>query len=365
MALLKLTSPHAHTAQSTADVMKLVLLATIPGLVALTVFFGWGTIINVLIASAVALICEASVMRLRKRPVMFYLKDNSALVTAVLLGLALPPLAPWWIPVVGTFFAIVIAKHLYGGLGYNPFNPAMVGYVVLLISFPVQMTAWPAPAPLYPAEIDVPGFWQSLQIVLPFFNEAITGTVNGSIDAYTAATPLDTFKHNTGLLVEQLYKKDPLFSQGSWAGIGWEWANFAFLAGGCFLLYRRVFTWHAPVAMLVSLTLCAALFYDGGSSSSHGSPLLHLLSGGTMLGAFFIVTDPVTSATSNRGRLIYGALVGILIFIIRSWGSYPDAVAFAVLLMNFAAPLIDNYTLPRTYGHKKSRKATEKKDEGP
>ena len=358
MALLKLTSPHAHTAQSTADVMKLVLLATTPGLVALTVFFGWGTLINLVITCSVAVACEAGIMRLRKRPVMFYLKDYSALVTAVLLGLSLPPLAPWWIAVVGTFFAIAIAKHLYGGLGYNPFNPAMIGYVVLLISFPVQMTAWPAPAPLYPADIDVPGVWQSIQIVFPFLGtEAL-----GAIDAYTAATPLDTFKHNTGLLVDQLYKKDPLFSQADWAGIGWEWVNFSFLAGGCFLLYRRVFTWHAPIAMLVSLALCATLFYDGGSSTSNGSPLLHLLSGATMLGAFFIVTDPVTSATSNRGRLIYGALIGILIFIIRSWGSYPDAVAFAVLLMNFAAPLIDNYTLPRTYGHTKSRRATEKKD---
>lgn len=356
MALLKLTSPHAHRTQNTADVMKLVLFATIPGLVALTTFFGWGSLINVILASITAVCCEAAIIRLRKRPVAFYLKDYSALVTAVLLGLALPPLAPWWIVIVGTAFAIIIAKHLYGGLGYNPFNPAMVGYVVLLISFPVQMTAWPAPTPLYPAEIDVPGLWQSIQIVFPMLSS------ENAVDAFTAATPLDTFKHNTGLLVDQLYQKDPLYSQGEFAGVGWEWVNLSFLAGGCFLLYRRVFTWHAPIAMLVSLALCSALFYDSGSSSSHGSPILHLLSGATMLGAFFIVTDPVTSATSNRGRLIYGALIGILTFIIRSWGSYPDAVAFAVLLMNFAAPLIDNYTLPRTYGHQKPRKATEKKD---
>lgn len=352
MALLKLTSPHAHTTQNTANVMQLVLLATIPGMVALTAFFGWGTLINIVIASIVAISCEAAIMHLRKRPVMFYLRDYSALVTAVLLGLALPPLAPWWLALVGTGFAIIIVKQLYGGLGYNPFNPAMVGYVVLLISFPVQMTSWPAPIPLYPEGAEAPGLWQSLQMVLPFFNE--------SVDAFTAATPLDTFKHNTGLLVEQLYKSDPLYSQADWAGVGWEWVNLGFLAGGCFLLYRKVFTWHAPVSMLVALTLCSALFYDGGSSVSHGSPILHLLSGATMLGAFFIVTDPVTSATSNRGRMIYGALVGVLVFIIRSWGSYPDAVAFAVLLMNFAAPLIDNYTLPRTYGHKKPRKATEK-----
>ena len=355
MALLKLTSPHAHAAQNTGAVMRLVLLATIPGLLALTVFFGWGSLINILIAGTVAVCCEALVMRLRKRPVMFYLRDCSALVTAVLLGLALPPLAPWWVVVIGTGFAILIAKHLYGGLGYNPFNPAMVGYVVLLISFPVQMTAWATPLPLYPEGVSAPSFWESLQIVFPVLSP-------GNIDAVTAATPLDTFKHNSSLLVTQLYEKTPLFSQAHWAGLGWEWVNLGFLAGGILLLARRVFTWHAPVAMLSSLALCAALFYDSGSSASHGSPLMHLLSGGTMLGAFFIVTDPVTSATSNRGRLIYGALIGVLIFIIRSWGSYPDAVAFAVLLMNFAAPLIDNYTLPRTYGHTKSRRATEKKE---
>ncbi|WP_461515909.1 electron transport complex subunit RsxD [Porticoccus sp.] len=355
MALMKLTSPHAHAAQNTAAVMRLVLLATLPGLLALTAFFGWGSLINILIAGSVAVGLEALVMNLRSRPVMFYLSDYSALVTAVLLGLSLPPLAPWWIVVIGTSFAILIAKHLYGGLGYNPFNPAMVGYVVLLISFPVQMTAWPAPLLLYPEGVATPGFWESLQVVFPILTP-------DNVDAVTAATPLDTFKHNSGLLVAQLYEKDPLFSRASLAGLGWEWVNLGFLAGGCFLLVRRVFTWHAPVAMLTSLTLCAALFYDSGSSASHGSPLMHLLSGGTMLGAFFIITDPVTSATSNRGRLVYGALIGILIFIIRSWGSYPDAVAFSVLLMNFAAPLIDNYTLPRTYGHQKPRRATEKKE---
>ena len=137
-------------------------------------------------------------------------------------------------------------------------------------------------------------------------------------------------------------------------------SNLGFLAGGLFLLYKRVFTWHAPVAMLVALFLISGIFYDGGSSASGGSPVLHLLSGATMLGAFFIVTDPVTSAVSNRGRLIYGAAIGVLVYLIRTWGNYPDAVAFAVLLLNFAAPFIDYYTLPRTYGHTKARRATEK-----
>lgn len=356
--MLRLTSPHAHADKlpTTAVVMQLVILATIPGTVALTLFFGWGVFINLAITSLVAVICEAAVMVLRKRPVMLYLKDYSALVTAILLGLSLPPLAPWWIAVIGTGFAIVIAKQLYGGLGYNPFNPAMIGYVVLLISFPIQMSSWPAPASLYPVNVDMPSLWQSLQIVFPFLQPAATNTV----DAFTAATPLDIVKHNSGLLLQQLYQQEPLFQQGHVAGVGWEWVNAGFLAGGCFLLYRKVFTWHAPIAMLVTLTLCATLFYDGGSSTSKGSPLLHLLSGATMLGAFFIITDPVSTATSNLGRLVSGGLAGLLIFIIRSWGNYPDAVAFAVLLMNFSAPLIDNYTLPRTYGHKKSRKATEK-----
>lgn len=355
MALTRITSPHAKDSLKTAQVMQQVLLATVPGLIALSVYFGWGTLINIVLCGAVAIACEAAVLKLRRRPVMFYLSDYSAVVTAVLLGLALPPLAPWWIAVVGTAFAIIIAKQLYGGLGFNPFNPAMMGYVVLLISFPVEMTAWPAPSTIMPEGQSVPGLLESIQAVFPF----LTGK---HIDVYTAATSLDVVKHNHALMLDQLYVEEPLFQMGKLAGSGWEWVNLGFLAGGCFLLSRRIFTWHAPVAMLLALSLMAVLFYDGGSSSSKGSPLLHLFSGATMLGAFFIVTDPVTSATSNKGRLIYGGLIGILIFVIRSWGSYPDAVAFAVLLMNFAAPLIDNYTLPRTYGQSKPRRATGKKE---
>lgn len=349
MSLIRASSPHTHSALSTARMMQLVLLATLPGLAAALWFFGWGVLINIVLATTTAVACEALVMTLRKRPVLFYLRDYSAVVTAVLLALALPPLAPWWIPVVGTVFAIVIAKHLYGGLGFNPFNPAMVGYVVLLISCPVEMTRWPAPLPLYSQGETFPDLLASWQIVLGF-----APTV---LDGITAATPLEVLKHNTGLLVDQLYVDEAIFSTGRLAGAGWEFINLGFLVGGFFLLSRRVFTWHAPVAMLVTLALMALIFYDGGSSSSHGSPLFHLFSGATMLGAFFIVTDPVTSAVSVRGRLVYGALIGLLIFVIRSWGSYPDAVAFAVLLGNFAAPFIDYFTQPRTYGHHRARRA--------
>ena len=339
MALMRLTSPHAHGPMSTQRVMQNVLLATIPGIIVLTHFFGFGTLINIVWGSIVALACEALALKLRRRPLGFYLKDYSALVTAVLLCIALPPYAPWWLIAVGIASSILLAKHLYGGLGYNPFNPAMVGYVILLISFPIQMTAWAPPRGLG----ELPGFIEALQAC--FTPAAYDGT--------TMATPLDLLKQNNSLLIKDLWNQYPQF--GRWSGLGWEWANIAFLAGGVWLLYQRIFTWHAPVAMLVTLGLLAAIFYDGGSSASGGSPLFHLLGGATMFGAFFIVTDPVSSAVSLRGRLIFGALIGVLIYTIRIKGNYPDSVAFAVLIMNFAAPFIDYYTQPRTYGHRDKR----------
>jgi|TARA_B110001469_G_scaffold98252_1_gene94931 electron transport complex protein RnfD len=354
MAFKQITSPHAHAAQNTSKVMQLVLWATVPGLAALTIQFGWGSLINVVLAVVTAVACEAAILKLRKRPVAFYLQDYSAVVTAVLLGLALPPLAAWWVVVVGSMFSIIIAKQLYGGLGYNPFNPAMVGYVVLLISFPIQMTTWITPLSLLPDGVSHPGIIESLGIVFGGYSPA---------DGVTGATPLDVFKHSSGLVVDQIYEGNPLFSQAAFAGVGWEWVNLGFLAGGIVLLATRIFTWHGPVAMLAAIAVMSLLFWDGGSSESPGSPLMHLFSGASMMGAFFILTDPVSSAVSNRGRLIYGALIGVLVYIIRAWGNYPDAVAFAVLIANFAAPFIDNYTLPRTYGHTDRRRATEKEED--
>ena len=333
----QITSPHTYSSLDTQRVMQWVLLATVPGIVTMTVFFGWGTVVNIVFTCLCAWCFEALVLFFRRRPVWFYLRDCSALVTAVLLGIALPPLVPWWLIAIGAGFAIVIAKQLYGGLGYNPFNPAMVGYVVLLISFPPEMTTWLAPL----------GSTEHVPTLL----EALRALWSGrdAVDAISMATPLDILKQNNALLIDDLWAQNEQF--GRWGGRGWEWVNIAFLAGGVLLLYKRIFTWHAPVCMLVTLTLLSAIFYDDGSSASHGSPLFHLLSGATMLGAFFIVTDPVSSAVSNPGRMIYGALVGALLYIMRVWSNYPDAIAFAVLLMNFAAPLLDHYTQPRVYGH--------------
>lgn len=348
MAFMHVTSPHLHTPRDTGSVMRLVLYATLPGVAALTLFFGFGTLVNIVLACLAALACEAGVLALRGRSVAPYLRDGSALVTATLLAIALPPYAPWWVVVIGTAVAIIIAKHLYGGLGYNPFNPAMVAYVVLLISFPVQMTSWGAPLGAmadssagFAGAGGVPGPIESLRLNF--------GIADEGVEAFTMATPLDILKQNTTLTMDDLWLANPPFNY--WGGSGWQWVNAGFLLGGLVLLLRGVFTWHAPIAMLASLSFMALLGWDGGSSDSGGSPLFHLFAGGTMLGAFFIVTDPVSSAVSNKGRLIYGALIGLLIYIIRAWGNYPDAVAFSVLLANFAAPFIDYYTQPRTYGH--------------
>ena len=347
MVFIRVSSPHTFRPGNTGTVMLQVLLATVPGVVLLTVNFGFGTLLNIALASLFCLGFEAFILKLRRRNIQYYLKDYSALVTAVLLGISLPPYLAWWLVAIASFFAIVIAKQLYGGLGLNPFNPAMVGYVVLLISFPLEMSQWQLPLSMT-HEHNIIGTLQN-GLAQVFFGYPLN-----LVDSLTGATPLDIIKQNNSLTLQDLYLNQAYFSQGAWAGLAWEWVNLGFLLGGIYLLYNRIFTWHAPISMLITLSLLSAIFYDGGSSSSPGSPLFHLLSGATMFGAFFIVTDPVTSSISNTGRIVYGACIGVLIYVIRVWGNYPDAIAFAVLLMNFAAPFIDHYTQPRTYGHKRS-----------
>lgn len=345
MSLIRLSSPYVHKANSTAGVMRLVMLAMLPGILAMTIFFGWGSLIQILWASLLALGFEAAVLRLRKRPLGFYLKDGSAVVTAMLLAVALPPFAPWWLTLVGVFVAIVLAKHLYGGLGQNPFNPAMVAYALLLISFPVEMTRWTAPFVLNGEGWSIAPFLDTLKAIF-------AATDSGWYDGFTSATPLDEIRHRGGLTTEEVRRQSEVLSQGINA---WYAVSAAWFMGGAFLLYRKVITWHAPIAMLVSLGLCSSMFF-GFDPDNYTDPLFHLTTGATMLAAFFIITDPVSSATSNRGRLIFGACAGVLIFIIRTWGNYPDGVAFSVLLMNLAAPFIDLYTQPRSYGHTRANK---------
>lgn len=344
------SSPYTHNQRSTARIMLLVTLATLPGIAALCYWFGWGSLVQIALGIISAVLAEALVVRLRKQSYRQTLGDNSAALTGLLLGISIPPLAPWWLIIVGTVFAVIIAKQLYGGLGHNPFNPAMVGYVVLLIAFPVLMTSWLPPQPIAARVPDVADTLQMIFTGTTAAGDTMTQLRMG-VDGISQATPLDTFKtglhagHSAADLLQS-----PIYG-GVLAGLGWQWINAAFLAGGLFLLARGTIRWHIPLSFLVMLTACATLGWLI-SPEKCVSPVMHLFSGATMFGAFFILTDPVTASTTNRGRLIFGALAGLLVWLIRTYGGYPDGVAFAVLLANITVPLIDYYTRPRVYGHR-------------
>ncbi|MBL1319933.1 MAG: electron transport complex subunit RsxD [Methylophaga sp.] len=342
MPLSRLSSPFLSGTNRVTLQMLQLLLALVPAVIAIVYFFGPGVLITMALAIVLALLAEALMLKLRNRPLKPFLTDGSAIVTAVLLAIALPPLAPWWLVTIGVLFAIIFAKHLYGGLGYNPFNPAMVAYVVLLISFPLEMTTWLPVTILSEHPLDIASAFQMI-----FTGQTSSGI---SIDALSGATPLDAMKTQIGLLQHPVdIVQQPLF--GLFGGKGWEWINVLFIVGGLYLIYRRVISWHIPVSMLAALTLISAITWFV-SPELAGSPLFHLLSGGTMLGAFFIATDPITASTTVKGRIVFGAGVGLLTYIIRVWGGYPDGIAFAVLLMNMLVPLIDYYTQPKVYGAK-------------
>ena len=342
MRFVSITSPHSERPNSVTMTMLWVIIALAPGGVAMTWYFGWGIVIHMLLASAAAVIAEALVMKLRGRPVMPAVSDLSAVVTALLLAIALPPLLPWWLTVLGTVFAIVVAKHLYGGLGYNPFNPAMIGYVLLLVSYPVEMTAWLPPIMLNQHPLDL------TQTLAAIFGGGLPAGLQW--DALTMATPLDEMRNqlNQNRMISEI-RQSTLW--GDFGGRGWEWVGNWYLLGGLILLYKRVISWHIPVSMLGAVLVMAMLFHFL-DQESHPFGLFHIFSGGTLLGAFFIATDPVSAATTKKGQLIYGACIGFITYIIRHWGGYPDAVAFAVLLMNMAAPTIDYYTQPRIFGQR-------------
>ncbi len=344
------SSPHIQSPTSVSRIMLRVVLALVPGILAYITFFGWGVLVNIVLALLTGLGAEALMLRLRERPLRPFLADGSAAVTALLLALALPPLAPWWLVFIGTAFAIVVGKQLYGGLGYNPFNPAMIGYALLLISFPKDMTAWLPP--LMPHH-GVLGPLDALRY--SFLDQLPAGQ---SYDSITMATPLDTLKTQLGLdkTVSETVAGSPVF--GSFAGRGWEWVNLMYLFGGLWLLYTRTIAWQIPAALLGTLFLLALVFFLG-DPDAHPSPLFHLFSGAAMLGAFFIATDPITAATTPRGRLIFGVGIGAITYVIRSWGGYPDGVAFGVLLMNMAVPTIDYYTQPRVFGHARHEHETD------
>jgi electron transport complex protein RnfD len=335
-------APHSPPKPAVPVIMRRVLYALMPAAACHVWFFGYGLLLNFIFCALAVLATEAAVLRLRRRPTRDALLDGSALVTAALLAFAIPPLAPWWVPAIGGVAAILLAKQLYGGLGKNLFNPAMVGYAILLVSFPVEMTQWIPPRM---GDIDYTHLSALAQVTYSF-----SGVLPPelSLDALTRATPLDLVKE--GLRSGQTFSQvraNSLF--GDFGGRGWEWIGNFLILGGLYLLYAGIIRWHIPVALLAGLLIPATVLYLL-NSSQFASPGFHLFSGATVLGAFFIATDPVSAAATVRGRLLYGAGIGVMTYAIRTWGGFPDAIAFAVLLMNGAVPLIDRYTRPRVFG---------------
>jgi len=297
------------TAPDTRRIMHTVLVALLPGVVLQCYWFGLGTLTNLALAVGFGVLTEFVLLRCRAVPVLPALADGTTLVTCSLIAIALPPATPWHMLLIACIAALGLGKHAYGGTGYNLFNPAMVGYGVILVSFPAAL-GWPPAGGL-------------------------------EIDAITGPTLLESFKYRGAQTVTEVWQAEAGF--GRFGGLGIEWVNLGYLVGGLLLVAWRIIDWRIPVAMLISMATIATLGYDGGSSVSLGSPIMHWFSGATMVTALFIATDPVTCPSSARGRLLFGALIGTVIMMIRSWGAYPEGIAFAVLLANAAAPLIDRY----------------------
>jgi electron transport complex protein RnfD len=339
-------APFISPTTNVASMMRQVLYALIPAALAYVWYFGAGFIFNLVIASLFCLLGEAVMLHLRGRPVEDTLSDYSALVTGALLAFALPALTPWWVTGTAALFGIVVAKHLYGGLGYNLFNPAMAGYVMALVAFPLHMNLWTAPRM---GDLDY-----HFMTIAETARYTMTGTLPDylSFDTISRATPLDFVK--AGLNDMQTFEELRAYPvMGDFGGRGWEWiGNFTAIGGG-WLLLKKIIRWQIPLGVLAGLLIPSGLAYFL-FPGVNPSPGFHLFTGGTILCAFFIATDPVSAATSDKGRLIYGFGIGFLIYAIREWGSYADGVAFAVLLMNSAVPAIDYLTRPHIVGHVKN-----------
>lgn len=339
-----ISGPHTHAQRTTGQIMAMVMFALVPATAFGFYLFGWPALNLWLITILSALLFEAFSLKLANKPVLFYLSDGSAILTAWLLVLTLPPWAPWWIGVLGAGMAIILGKQVFGGIGQNLFNPAMLARVVLLISFPVEMTSWIAPQPWFSAH--APGFLEGLRITF--------GGVH--IDAVSAASALGAVRteltqgHTLPMILVPHHITDGSLALGFISGSLGESSAPFILLGAAFLLYKRIFTWHIPLSMLASVAILAAIFHEI-NPDRYASVGFHLLAGGMILGAFFIATDPVTSPSSTTGKLIFGASLGGLDYVIRTWGGYPEGIAFAVMLMNAMTPLIDYYTRPRVYGH--------------
>ncbi|NOT10258.1 MAG: RnfABCDGE type electron transport complex subunit D [Methylococcaceae bacterium] len=349
--LKTVSGAHVGAQISVSNIMRQVMLALLPATVFGLFIFGWPAFNLFIITVGSAIFFEAFCIKLGGKLAKPVLMDGSALLTGWLLAMTLPPWAPWWIGVTGSGLAIILGKHVYGGLGQNLFNPAMLARVALLISFPIEMTTWANVSPLFFSQS--PGLSDSWHITF-------TGLEN--VDARTGATTLGFIKteFSQNRLLPDILKD----LSGFLSFIGWtrgsmgETSSLLLFAGGVWLIRQGIIQWHIPASLLLTVTILASLFHliDG---QHYLSPLLHLNSGAMMCVAFFIATDYVTSPNTATGQLVFGAGCGLLIFVIRTWGAYPEGAGFAVLLMNAATPLIDHYIRPRIYGRDRKGKPLE------
>lgn len=318
-------SPHFHGKETTRNLMLGVVIALMPALFTSVFYFGMGAIIVTATSIASCILFEYLIQKfILKKPVS--VTDGSALVTGLLLAFNLPSNIPIFVIILGSLVAIGIAKMTFGGLGNNPFNPALVGRVFMLISFPVQMTTWPVPA----------------------------GIRTGYADAITGATPLAVLKEGikNGESLAQLMEKVPTTIQmlaGNMGGSIGEVAAFALLIGFGYMLYKKIITWHIPVSVIGSVAIFTAILWLI-NPETNASPVFHLLTGGLLLGAIFMATDYVTSPMNKKAMIIYGCGIGILTVIIRVWGAYPEGVSFAILIMNAFVPLMNAYIKPKRFG---------------
>lgn len=318
-------SPHAHGNETVEKNMFGVVIALIPAIIVSFVYFGLGSAVVLLSSVAACVFFEWAITKylMKQEP---SLTDGSAIVTGILLGMNLPSNLPIWIIIIGALVAIGIGKMSFGGLGNNPFNPALVGRCFLLVSFPAQMTSWP-----------------------------MAGQLMKYTDAITGATPLSIMKTAIKTGDASLLNQIPDATQfllgmnpNAGAGTIGEICAIALILGGCFLLWRKVITWHIPVAIIGTVFVFSGLLHLG--NPVYADPLSEILSGGLMLGAIFMATDYVTSPMTHKGQLIYGIAIGFLTVVIRNWGSYPEGMSFAILIMNGFTPLINHYIKPKRYG---------------
>lgn len=337
------TAPHALTGNSVSRIMLTVVVALIPATLFSFWLYGWPALFLWGLTILAALLGEAACLRLAGQKVLPTLGDGSALLTGWLLAMSLPPWAPWWIGVLGGLFATVIGKQVFGGIGCNLFNPAMVARVFLLISFPVHMTVWIAPLPITAAT--APGFHDSLMILFKGIPQ---------LDAVASASLLSFAKTELSRGIDLIHSLSAASAPassliGARAGSLGETASLLIAGGGLMLLFTGIIRWPIPLSMAAGLAIPAAIAH-AIDPTRYLDASTHLLSGGATLGFFFIATDYVTSPNTQAGQLVFGAGCGLLTYIIRTWGGYPEGVAFAVLLMNALTPVIDRYLRPRILG---------------